>query len=90
MQYHTIHIGYVLSLKLCPLRQRETGNCNKRKGFLQVICAKRPRVRKKWSIERVFSRLKGVFGLPENRFAGIEKVTVHIYSCLIAYLIKYL
>ena len=29
------------------------------------------------------------FGLSNNRFAGIGKVTIHAFSCLIAYLIKY-
>ena len=38
----------------------------------------------------VFSRLKEVFGLSKNRFVGIEKVAVHIYSCLIAYIVKYM
>jgi len=42
------------------------------------------------AIERVFSRLKEMFGLSKNRLIGIDKVAVHIYSCLIAYLIKYL
>ncbi len=44
---------------------------------------------KRWAIERIFSRLKGVFGLSKNRFVGINKVTIHVYSCLIAYFIKY-
>ena len=39
---------------------------------------------------RVFSRLKKVFGLSKNRFVGIEKVAVRIYSCLIAYIVKYM
>ncbi|MGC8496028.1 MAG: transposase, partial [Candidatus Micrarchaeia archaeon] len=60
------------------------------RGFYKSSVPKDPEYGKRWSIERVFSRLKEVFGLSENRFAGIEKVTVHIYSCLIAYLIKYL
>ncbi len=44
---------------------------------------------KRWSIERIFSRLKEVFGLSRNRFVGIKKVAIHTYSCLLAYLIKY-
>jgi hypothetical protein len=40
-------------------------------------------------VERVFSRLKEVFGLSKNRFVGMKKVAVHIYSCLIAYIVKY-
>ena len=59
-------------------------------GFYKSSVPKDPEYGKRWSIERVFSRLKEVFGLSENRFAGIEKATAHIYSCLIAYLIKYL
>jgi hypothetical protein len=45
---------------------------------------------KRWSIERFFSRLKEVFNLGKNRFIGIKKVMMHIYSCIIAYLIAYL
>jgi IS5 family transposase len=44
---------------------------------------------KRWAIERIFSRLKEMFGLSNNRFVGIEKATIHVFSCLIAYLIKY-
>jgi len=45
---------------------------------------------KRWSIERFFSRLKEVFNLGKNRFIGIRKVMIHVYSCIIAYLIAYL
>ena len=45
--------------------------------------------RKRWSIERVFSRLKEVFYLAKNRFIGIKKVAIHIYSCIIAYVLRY-
>jgi len=45
---------------------------------------------KRWAMERVFSRLKEVFGLAKNRFIGIGKVMVHAYACLIAYIIKYI
>jgi hypothetical protein len=38
----------------------------------------------------MFSSLKEVFGLSKNRFVGIEKVIVHVYSCLIAYIVKYM
>jgi len=37
----------------------------------------------------IFSRLKEMFGFSNNRFVGIGKVTIHAFSCLIAYLIKY-
>lgn len=45
---------------------------------------------KRWSIERFFSRLKEVFNLGKNKFIGIKKVMIHVYSCIIAYLIAYL
>ena len=44
---------------------------------------------KRGAIERIFSRLKEMFGLSRNRFVGIKKVTIHVFSCLIAYLVKY-
>ncbi|MGC9099032.1 MAG: transposase, partial [Candidatus Micrarchaeia archaeon] len=44
---------------------------------------------KRWAIERIFSRLKEIFGLARNRFVGIAKVTIFAFSCLIAYLVKY-
>jgi len=44
---------------------------------------------KRWAVERLFSRLKEVFGLAKNRFIGIGKVMVHAYACLIAYIMKY-
>ena len=42
-----------------------------------------------WSAERVFSRLKEMFDLASNRFVGVKKVTIFAFSCLIAYLIRY-
>ncbi|EQD58969.1 Transposase, IS4-like domain protein, partial [mine drainage metagenome] len=60
------------------------------RGFYKSSVPKDREYGKRWSVERVFSRLKEVFGLSKNRFIGIEKVAVHIYSCLIAYLVKYL
>jgi IS5 family transposase len=45
---------------------------------------------KRWAIERIFSRLKEMFGLSRNRFIGAKKVSMHVYSCLLAYLITYL
>jgi len=50
---------------------------------------KDPDYGKRWSIERIFSRLKEVFGLSKNKFVGIKKTAIHTYSCLLAYLIKY-
>lgn len=44
---------------------------------------------KRWSVERVFSRLKEVFGLGSNRFFGLKKVKIHVFSCVIAYLMRY-
>ena len=45
---------------------------------------------KRWSIERIFSRLKEMFNMRKNRFIGMKKVKMHIYSCILAYLIEYL
>lgn len=50
---------------------------------------KDPEYGKRWSVERVFSRLKEVFGLKENRFFGLKRVKIHVYSCVIAYLMRY-
>jgi transposase len=51
---------------------------------------KDPEYGKRWSIERIFSRLKEVFGLARNRVVGMKKVAIHIYSCLLGYLLTYL
>ncbi len=58
-------------------------------GHYKSKTPKDPDYGKRWSIERIFSRLKEVFGLSKNRFVGIKKVAIHTYSCLLAYLIKY-
>jgi hypothetical protein len=60
------------------------------RGFYKSSVPKDPEYGKRWAVERVFSRLKEVFGLSKNRFVGTEKVIVHIYSCFIAYIVKYL
>ncbi len=60
------------------------------RGFYKSSVPKDPEYGKRWAVERVFSRLKEVFGLSKNRFVGMEKVMVHIYSCLIAYIVKYM
>ena len=59
------------------------------RGFYKSSVPKDPEYGRRWAVERVFSRLKEVFGLSKNRFVGIQKVAVHIYSCLIAYIVKY-
>ncbi|MDE1768399.1 MAG: transposase [Candidatus Micrarchaeota archaeon] len=51
---------------------------------------KDPEYGKRWTIERIFSRLKGMFDLANNRVIGLKKVSNHIYSCLIAYFMTYL
>lgn len=51
---------------------------------------KDPDYGKRWSIERIFSRLKEKFSMRTNRFIGMKKVKMHIYSCILAYLIEYL
>ena len=60
------------------------------RGHRKSETPKDPEYGKRWSIERIFSRLKGMFGLANNRFMGMKKVSIHIYSCLIAYLMTYL
>ncbi len=50
---------------------------------------KDPDYGKRWAVERVFSRLKGVFGLEDNRFFGLKKVRIHVFSCVLAYLLRY-
>ncbi|MDE1767404.1 MAG: transposase [Candidatus Micrarchaeota archaeon] len=51
---------------------------------------KDPDYGKRWAIERIFSRMKEVFGLEKNRVIGLKKVLIHAYSCITAYLIAYL
>ena len=48
-----------------------------------------PEYGKRWAVERVFSRLKEVFGLESNRFFGLKKVKIHVFSCVVAYLVRY-
>ncbi len=60
------------------------------RGHRKSETPKDPEYGKRWAIERIFSRLKEVFGLAKNRFMGMKKVSIHIYSCLIAYLMTYL
>ena len=50
---------------------------------------KDPDYGKRWSVEHVFSRLKEMFGLAKNRFMGLKRVRIHVYSCLLANLLEY-
>ncbi|MGC9011338.1 MAG: transposase, partial [Candidatus Micrarchaeia archaeon] len=59
------------------------------RGFCKSKLPKYPSYGKRWAVERIFSRLKEIFGLARNRFVGIAKVTIFAFSCLIAYLVKY-
>ncbi|MGC8496249.1 MAG: transposase, partial [Candidatus Micrarchaeia archaeon] len=59
------------------------------RGFYKSKKPKDPEYGKRWAVERIFSRLKEIFGLARNRFVGIAKVTIFAFSCLIAYLVKY-
>ena len=60
------------------------------RGHRKSEVPKDPEYGKRWAIERIFSRLKGMFDLAKNRVIGLKKVSIHIYSCLIAYLMTYL
>lgn len=59
------------------------------RGFYKSKKPKDPEYGKRWAIERIFSRLKELFGLANNRLIGIRKVTIQVFSCLIAYWTKY-
>jgi transposase len=50
---------------------------------------KDPDYGKRWAIERIFSRLKEVFGMSKNRVVGLKKVSIHVFSCLLAYAVRY-
>ena len=45
---------------------------------------------KRWAIERFFSKLQRKIGILNNRFIGIERVTFHVNSVLMGYLIRYI
>jgi Transposase DDE domain len=51
---------------------------------------KDPDYGKRWSLEHIFSRLKEMFNMRKNRFIGLKKVKIFVYSCVLAYLIEYL
>ncbi len=59
------------------------------RGFYKSETPKDVEYGKRWAIERVFSRLKEGFGLAKNRLIGMEKVSLYVYACLIAYIVKY-
>ncbi len=60
------------------------------RGHRKSEVPKDPEYGKRWAIERIFSRLKEVFGLAKNRVIGMKKVAIHILSCITAYLVSYL
>ncbi|MGC8688086.1 MAG: hypothetical protein ACP5RQ_01650 [Candidatus Micrarchaeia archaeon] len=41
-------------------------------------------------MERFFSKIKRKLNLLNNRFFGLERVSFHVYTILIAYLIRYI
>jgi len=51
---------------------------------------KDPDYGKRWSIEHIFSRLKEMFNLNKIRSVGLKRVKIHIFSCVLAYLMEYL
>jgi hypothetical protein len=51
---------------------------------------KDPDYGKRWSIEHIFSRLKEMFNMTKNKYVGLRKVRMFVYSCILAYLIEYL
>jgi len=55
------------------------------RGFYKSSIPKDPEYSKRWAVERVFSRLKEVFGLAKNKFICIGRITAHAYACLIAF-----
>ena len=44
---------------------------------------------RRWAVERFFSGLKETFGLRNNRFIGMKTVKVHVFSCILGYLLNY-
>lgn len=51
---------------------------------------KDPDYGRRWAIEHIFSRLKEVFGLGKSRTVGLKKTIIHVYSCLLGYIMRYL
>ena len=83
-QYHSSKIYMQLHYdNILPVIPR-SGN-----KYCKTIEPKDPDYGKRWAVERLFSVLKEMFGLAKNRFVGIRKVTIHVFSCLLAYAMKY-
>lgn len=59
------------------------------RGHYKSMIPKDREYGKRWAIERIFSRLELMFGFTKNPYIGIKKVSVHIYACLLAYIVKY-
>lgn len=57
--------------------------------YRKTIHPKDPDYGKRWSVEHLLSRLKEMFGLENNRFVGLKKVQIHVFSCLLANLLEY-
>jgi hypothetical protein len=51
---------------------------------------KDPDYGKRWAIERIFLRLKEAFGMKNNRFAGLKNVSIYVFSCILAYAMRYI
>jgi len=58
--------------------------------YMKTSNPKDPDYGKRWSLERIFSRLKEVFGLGKKRAVGLKRTAIHVYSCLLAYVMRYL
>ena len=84
-QYHSSKIrqelrdsGLIPLIPISATKHHETEN------------PKDPDYGKRWSIEHIFSRLKETFNMRKNKFIGLKKVKMFVYSCILAYLIEYL
>ena len=61
-----------------------------RRGHYKSMTPKDKEYGKRWAIERFFSKLQRKVGILNNRFMGIERVTFHINSVMIGYMIRYI
>ena len=59
------------------------------RGHYKSSKPKDPDYRKRGAIERFFSLLKMKMNLLNVRVKGIQKVTAHVFSCMLGYLFKY-
>lgn len=83
-QYHSSAIRMQLRDDgLTPLIPR-SGN-----QYRKTENPKDPEYGKRWAVEHLFARLKELFGLAKNRFVGLKKVRIHVFSCLLANLMEY-